>query len=114
MELREIFDKVKHHMLTQNQQSLDTYNNCVYRGVDGLMCAVGCLIPDEYYTEGLEGGGVKTPEVQAVLIDCGIIKSETEEEKIELLFQLQYLHDMFEPIGWPSGLDKLENKFFGV
>lgn len=30
---------------------------CVYRGPGGERCAVGCILPDELYSEGIEGWG---------------------------------------------------------
>lgn len=56
MNNQEIFDKVAKHLLTQNKVSRpeDDRHACLYRGHDGLMCAVGCLIPDELYTTDIE------------------------------------------------------------
>lgn len=35
-------------------------DNCKYRGEQGTKCAVGHLIPDEFYSEDMEGLGVGT------------------------------------------------------
>jgi len=55
----EIFDYVEARLKEQRCQSLspDGHNagECAYRGEEGLMCAVGCLIGDDEYTSGMEG-----------------------------------------------------------
>lgn len=43
--------------------SLDGDGSCLYRGPEGARCAVGLLIPDDRYTEELEG---KVPGHNAV------------------------------------------------
>lgn len=48
-------DKVEQHLIQQKARSVDVDNSvCMYRGPNGLMCAAGCLIPDELYTHTLE------------------------------------------------------------
>ncbi len=54
MTKQEIFDKVKAHLLAQGKRAVNGDGNCMYRGMDGTKCAVGCLIPDELYTPLLE------------------------------------------------------------
>lgn len=45
---QEVFDYVAKHLLKQGERSV-VGTSCSYRGVGGLMCAVGCLISDEEY-----------------------------------------------------------------
>ena len=48
-------DKVEQHLIKQKARSVDVDNSaCMYRGQNGLMCAAGCLIPDDRYTPNLE------------------------------------------------------------
>jgi hypothetical protein len=58
---QEIFSRVERHLLTQRQKSRDTLGNCVYRTQDDegnlLMCAAGCLIPENKYHAGIEHKG---------------------------------------------------------
>jgi hypothetical protein len=55
MKPQEIFDKVVEHLAKQGRHSLSRNKlHCLYRGPDGLMCAVGCLIPDEMYDPTIE------------------------------------------------------------
>lgn len=52
-----IFDKVVRHLFTQGQQSIGYDEEapvCLYRGPNGMMCAVGALIPDEVYKPSME------------------------------------------------------------
>jgi hypothetical protein len=72
MNAQEIFDKVVTHLRTQGKQAKNTSDDCVYRRPNGLMCAVGCLIPDELYDPALEG---------ATVADFFYDKPETETPK---------------------------------
>jgi hypothetical protein len=55
---QEIFDTVALHLIKQGKQSIDADDNCLYRGPEGLKCAIGCLIPDELYLSKMECHGV--------------------------------------------------------
>lgn len=121
MELREIFDKVKEHLLTQNAQSLGAVNEfgdpvCQYRSDDGKMCAVGCLIPDNLYRIELEGRNVTDDTILAVLNDAGILSEKDiyrYSQKNMMLSDLQVLHDHTNVENWPEGLDVIEYRYFG-
>ena len=53
---QEIFDKVyTHFVVERNPCSVSADGTCMYRGLNGAKCAVGLLIPDEQYQEGMEG-----------------------------------------------------------
>jgi hypothetical protein len=57
---QEIFNKVLTHLRTQGSQAKmfpegsPNPNPCAYRGHNGTMCAVGCLIEDKEYEEVFE------------------------------------------------------------
>jgi hypothetical protein len=57
---QEIFNKVLTHLRTQGSQAKmfpegsPNPNSCAYRGHNGTMCAVGCLIEDKEYEEDFE------------------------------------------------------------
>lgn len=54
---QEIFDYVETHLKEQDCRSMRVFHdgvNCAYRGEDGTMCAVGCLIADDEYISGME------------------------------------------------------------
>jgi|ERR1043166_3582484 hypothetical protein len=108
---QETFDKVARHLLTQKERSMCLNNtNCAYRGVDGLKCAVGALIPDELYTPDLEGQNCDDPEVAMVLEGLGY-------RNTYLCRRLQMVHDTIEPardghcLGWKHWLAEVAKDF---
>lgn len=54
MNAQEIFDKVATHLATQKVASFQRFQGCLYRGPNGTMCAVGCLIPDSMFSPDFE------------------------------------------------------------
>lgn len=116
---REVFDKVKAHLLQQGCRSVKYIDSlreiCRYRAPDGKMCAIGCLIKDEYYSEDLEGHATTHHLVEQALQDSGINVEDGREGmsmKIMLL-DLQVIHDMYRPDNWAEQLDSLELTYFG-
>ena len=95
MEAQEIFDKVARHLLTQNKQSRNKELECLYRGEDGAMCAAGCLIPEDLYDVDMEGHSWKTTVDKFPEVNVG---------HIELVQDLQNLHDNGNVEGWPQRL----------
>lgn len=79
---QEVFDKVYNHLMTQMKRCTDGFN-CLYRGKDGLKCAAGCLIPDEYYKEEMEENG------WVQLVAKEMVPSDHER----LISDLQCVHD---------------------
>lgn len=79
-----VFDRVCEHLIAQGRPAAGERHSCAYRGNDGSACAVGCLIPDDRYDEGMEGAGVgytvlrRVPELTPVR---------------HLLAELQRVHD---------------------
>ena len=58
-EAQVVLNKILDHLTGQRGRALDTTcpdpNTCCYRGGNGTMCAVGCLIPNELYDTSIEG-----------------------------------------------------------
>lgn len=81
MTKQEIFDQVCEHLARQKRRSANARGNCLYRGPDGLMCAVGCLLTDEE-AEGQEGSAASDITLPARLAP-----------HVELLDYLQTAHD---------------------
>jgi hypothetical protein len=48
-----LFDFISNHLLRQGKKSNDL-TSCLYRGPGGRKCAVGCVIPDELYSDAME------------------------------------------------------------
>lgn len=104
---QEIFDKVATHLLTQNKQSREGII-CLYRGPDGTACAVGCLIPDSLYKKGMEGSAAESIiKFEDGLQDVFFKRhesTESRENKLRLLSDLQEVHDRCEVSGWKDRL----------
>lgn len=98
MTAQEIFDKVAHHLLTQNAKSQICEGQCVYHhSSSGRKCAVGCLIPDDKYCTNMEGIAVESLlSKHSELIDL--------QRHVTLLKIVQRIHDVGEVISWRQRL----------
>lgn len=100
------FDKVATHLLTQREKS-SIGTNCVYRGKDGLKCAIGCLIPDERYLPTMEKKTVET-----LLYDFPTLREVPEiNGNDELLQRLQSCHDAHDVDNWRAQLRLIAEAF---
>ncbi len=111
MNRREVFEKVKTHLLTQNAKSVDEgEDTCLYRGENGLKCGIGALILDEYYHESLENNCANTPVVISALefsLNCKI-----DSEDRGFINRLQWIHDDYGPEDWAWKFDEFEKENF--
>jgi len=115
---QELYDTIATHLLMQNARSedpdtavvsSDPYESdippaCLYRGPNGLRCAVGCVIPDEEYNRGLEGCGI------ADLLRLKRFSFELRHEfkrHLTLLNDLQNMHDVADIERWPERLQHI-------
>lgn len=89
MNRQQIFDKVLTALITQKVASLDYTNACAYRGENGTKCAAGHLISDHYYRKSMEGIIIHS------LRDNNFKLPKFITENIELIQQLQYVHDNY-------------------
>lgn len=85
MSKQHTFDKVTTHLRQQNVQCVDDKGNCLYRGPNGLKCAVGALIPDNMYSPDFEGQACDWHRIACVLEQLG--------HDVELCTRLQRVHD---------------------
>lgn len=84
-ELIAISERIRDHLTKQKAQSMGTYgedNNggCMYRGPEGLMCAVGCLIKDEEYNYLMEGSPAASFDVMKAVSDSLGVEMSPELE----------------------------------
>ena len=107
MTLQEMFDKAVAHFASMDRPSMSTPSeyggsDCAYRGHEGNKCIVGAFIEDHHYKHTFEGKGVlefstlgKTCGVQPVLsaVAASMGVEALDEDKANLLFQLQLIHD---------------------
>jgi hypothetical protein len=125
MDKQAIFDRVATHLLKQNRRAIkrfvsddgtDVNEKCMYRGEDGLSCAIGCLIPDSKYEERFENLTPDTdPEVhsrnptryESVLAFRAMLAEVTgaeDENDFSFLRGLQRVHDFGDPANWAARL----------
>lgn len=88
---QDVFDYAIRHLREQNQPALSPIGGCAYRGKDGLMCAVGCLISDEHYSVRIEGLRARSPMVLG-RVEASIGRALSSKER-DILAGLQELHD---------------------
>jgi len=89
MKPQEIFDKVVTHLINQGKRSMDD-KYCRYHSDDGLMCAVGVLIPKESYFPEIDKGN-KT--IKSLVNEYEDRFPEWMSENLGLLCELQSVHD---------------------
>lgn len=100
---QQMFDKSAIGMLTQMRQSragtdIETMevDQCLYRGPNGLKCAIGFLIPDAIYKPAMEVGLdellMTFPEIAPYIPD------------IQLASALMGIHDRTDPESWGTRL----------
>jgi hypothetical protein len=111
MNRQQIFDTVKNHLLAQGERCVGVNDSCAYRS-GSMRCAVGVLIPDEYYTSEMEG-------ITASTIGCsrngqGVYDYNVPEwfrDNADFLEELQKLHDD-EPVeSWERKLRELAGSY---
>lgn len=80
---------------------------CLYRGKEGVKCAIGHMISDEYYHVHLEEDGVSNSRVlEAVTKSLGLKKISFSEQRLLSLFQ--GCHD---EIAWKQEKEKDKRSF---
>lgn len=109
MTAQEVFDKVIKGLIEQGQKSFSQHK-CFYRlETDNgcLKCAVGLLIPDDEYDEKME------TKVVAAIYEFDSLSEETRElleTHLDLLGDMQYIHDFREVEEWPISFKNLANQ----
>lgn len=117
MNRQEIYNKIKTHLLKQGRRSQLVVNGfpsrCLYRGPEGLSCALGPFIPDEMYETEFESYAPTCPTNKAyrqmplVKRLSNAISSTTgakTERDFDFLGELQGIHDGVEPKKWADRL----------
>lgn len=98
------FETSARHLLKQNAVSivLEPFPMCAFRGLEGNMCPIGCLIPDDKYKPNMEGKALR---------DLNI--SELDNVNIGLLSWLMIVHEAKPVHTWPDELKKV-GEIFGL
>lgn len=109
---QEVFDKVARHLLIQGKQSLNSGKGdtpiCLYRGPNGLKCAIDCLLSDDL-AEAFDKRQDST-SVVSLSVD-GLLPEDLREVDLALLIRLQGLHDDASVLDWPKGLMQIAGAF---
>lgn len=105
MNRREVFDRVKTHLLAQNKRATNG-DTCLYIDNEGNRCAVGCLIPPEVGA-GLNGT-IYTPVVRRAVERALSVRLNRDD--LEFLYLLQRVHDLIVPEDWKGALADIENE----
>ena len=82
--------------------TLTNRSNCQYYGPGGLMCAVGCLIPEEEYSSDFEGESVEVIQAKVPTI-YGL--------NLALLSDMQFVHDYDDIASWEKQFQELANHY---
>lgn len=113
--IQKLFDKAVIHLLTQMEQSIAGDGSCLYRGPNGLKCAIGALIDDARYdAERLEDLSIRSQYVQVAvaksqgfnLVDC-----DWDWEGWKILRAVQNIHDTHLPDEWKDKLTALAEQY---
>lgn len=102
MDKQLVYDMVRDHLMNQYEKSMSISSvgsSCAYRGEKGLMCAIGCLIPDELYSPDIEG--TSTHDLPVSVLDAIGVDDDTD---VLFLSGLQDIHDSSIVPSWPSAL----------
>ncbi len=111
---QEAFDTAAAHLLKQGERSsscevypTEDVQACLYRGPNGLKCAIGALISDEHYSPSLEGEGIND-HVCAAIVASGYPDDNLSRA---IYARLQQVHDACDPDGWPSALRMYADRY---
>lgn len=129
----EAFNRARSHLLDQKRKSLvtriqlDEMNTiCAYRGNAGEKCAIGALIPDEYYSPAFEGHRAAGLLRGLSVDDKGLHKLRLsirpnspnappiEGEVLHFVRDLQEVHDRYEPEQWEHQLDEVYQQYANI
>lgn len=111
MTYQDLFDTVADHLLTQREACTEA-GDCVYRGPNGLKCAIGALIPDDKYDETLEGdpGSEALRRIGHPLCDTAE-NPNRDTVFMNLVDELQRIHDEEDPAKWMDYLYSLGDTY---
>jgi hypothetical protein len=102
-----VFEFVKQHLLNQGQKS-EGKSSCFYKQKNGLSCAIGCLIENEFYNDNLEFKNGDDP----IVIDAVTKSLPNWVINKNMLLDLQVVHDEYEVEEWECKLQELEEQTF--
>jgi hypothetical protein len=96
------FNKVARHLLRQGCKS-KVGTVCAYRGINGLRCGIGALIPNRSYKKSMEGRIADDYMVGPILVQLGYDPNFCRS--------LQRVHDQYEPHEWRGELEGMARAY---
>lgn len=93
--MQQEFDAVVAHLYAQNRPAKSADGEgCMYRGVNGLKCAVGCRIPDDKYNPDMDANiYLDGTDVRSLIKHFGSFLPEEIKVYEAMFLRLQYVHD---------------------
>jgi hypothetical protein len=117
MNMQETFTAIATHLLTQMKRSSDRPDDlgegCLYRSPDGLKCALGAIIKDEFCDPALEDWSLSREQVKTAVqksLDVPNYEVFTIDYK-KMLQACQNVHDNYWPSRWREELTLIANQF---
>ena len=112
--IEDIFERVRTHLLAQQCRSEDADGEPRYRGLDNRRCGVGILIDDAFYCSAIERLGVSllrvpSDDALARALRCSGVNVD-DERVVELLIDLQDIHDLAAIERWPQALEDVRRR----
>lgn len=107
----DIYHRVSAHLLAQRAVSEDENGSCRLRSSDGKKCAIGSLVADHAYRPEIEGVGIsyykhaKDGTLLRALYASDV--NAYDPEIVELLIELEEVHDDFDVDEWPRLLQRV-------
>ncbi|ARU21194.1 Inclusion body protein [Ralstonia solanacearum] len=116
--IEDLFERVRAHLLAQQCRSEDADGEPRYRGPSNRRCGIGALIDDAHYRADIEGLGVSLLRVPGNdPLSCALRRSGVDvddDRVVELLIDLQDIHDLQAIDRWPTALEAVRCRLAGA
>lgn len=115
---REVYERVSAHLLSQAAVSEDENGSCRSRGANGLRCAVGSLVCDEFYCPDIEAIGIcyyrhaGDGKLLRALYASNV--NAYDPDIVGLLCELEEIHDDADVDQWPQLLAAVGERYMLV
>lgn len=101
---QEAFDTMVRHLRKQGRKSEnDQKDYCLYRGPEGLKCAVGVLIPDSEYQKKWDEAGIRVNELGHCQSLNGL--------DLTMLEKMQFAHDCASVDSWEICFERIAARY---
>ena len=123
---------VRHHLLTQGKKSRDSQAS-VWIADNGCRCSAGCMIPEAWQKEATHDGsvgfevpadaqvtilsqymGIRIADTGMLRLNASLLKHHeipTTFDNVQLLCDLEIVHEDHEVDAWEAELDKIAIKY---